>query len=98
MVLPIQAFLFVVILIITAVLTAVGIQLFFTLKEFRQAAEKINKILQSAQGVSTSVSETVTGIIKKFAEFSFAEVTYNLVRKLAGKGKGKNRRGVEKDG
>lgn len=59
---PTQILLFTVVTVLTALLVAVGIQVFFILREARKALNKVNKILEDASLVSSSVSKPVIGI------------------------------------
>lgn len=57
-----QALLFGVVTVLTLLLVAVGIQVFFILREVRQALDKINKILDDASFVSGAVAKPVAGL------------------------------------
>lgn len=59
---PTQILLFTVVTVLTALLVAVGIQVFFVLREVKRSVEKINKILEEASVVASSVSKPVIGI------------------------------------
>lgn len=63
-----QILLVVVIVVLSILLTAVGIQVFLILKEVRESIRRVNKILDDAGEVSgaitkpiSSLSETITG-------------------------------------
>lgn len=57
-----QVLIIVVVTILAIILAAVGIQIFFILKEVRRSVEKVNKMLDDATVVSGSVAQGVTGI------------------------------------
>lgn len=54
--------LFGVVTVLTVLLVAVGIQVFFILRDLKKALEKINKILEDASFVSQALSRPVAGI------------------------------------
>jgi len=62
MVEPAQALLIVVVVVLTAILVAVGIQVYFILKEVRQSVKKVNKILDSAQDISESLARPINSL------------------------------------
>jgi hypothetical protein len=57
-----QLLLFLVISVLTAILTACGIQIYYVLKELRESVKKVNKILDDAGIVSSSVAKPIAGI------------------------------------
>lgn len=59
---PAQILLTVVVIVLTIVLVAVGIQVFLILKEVRQSVQKMNKILDDAQEVSHSVAKPISSL------------------------------------
>jgi hypothetical protein len=59
---PIQITIIVVVLALTILIVALGIQVFYILKEMRVSAQKVNKMLDDAGKVSGTVSEGVTGM------------------------------------
>lgn len=59
---PTQILLIVVITILTIVLTIIGIQFFFILKEVRKSFQKVNKMLDDGTLISSAFAKSVTGI------------------------------------
>lgn len=59
---PTQILLIVVITILTIVLTIIGIQFFFILKEIRKSIQKMNRMLDDGTLVSGAVAKSVTGV------------------------------------
>lgn len=57
-----QIILVVAIAILTTILALVGVEVFLIFREARQAAKKLNKILDNAVGVSESVSRQITNL------------------------------------
>lgn len=57
-----QVLLFSVVTILTALLVAVGIQVFFILRELKNALYRVNKILDDASFVSGAVARPVAGL------------------------------------
>jgi len=58
---PAQILLFVVIIILTTVFTASGIQVYYILKELRQTANKMNRIIEEAGLVVSSIAKPIAG-------------------------------------
>lgn len=59
---PTQILLFSVVTVLTVLLVAVGFQVFRILAEAKKALEKINRVLEDATFVSSSVAKPVAGI------------------------------------
>lgn len=59
---PTQILLFSVVTVLTILLVAVGVQVFFILREAKKALEKTNKILEDASFVSGAVAKPVAGL------------------------------------
>lgn len=70
-----QILLVVTVLVLTTILSIVGIEVFLILKEFRQSIRKINKILDDAGLISESVAKPISGLsdlasgLRSLAEF-----------------------------
>lgn len=58
---PTQILLIVVITLLTIVLTIIGVQFFFILKDVRKSVQKINKILEDSGLVSGVMAKSITG-------------------------------------
>ncbi|RJR25888.1 hypothetical protein C4578_00640 [Candidatus Microgenomates bacterium] len=57
-----QALLFLVVTVLTTLLAIAGVQVIHILKEFRQTAAKLNKIVDDCQLISSSVAKPVAGL------------------------------------
>ncbi len=58
---PVRILLFIVITLLTGLLVVVGVQAFFILREFKNALGKLNKILEDAHSISSSVARPIVG-------------------------------------
>jgi preprotein translocase subunit YajC len=67
---PTQILLIVVVSILTVVLAIIGIQIFLILKEGRRSVEKVNKILDDAGTLSSSVTKPISSLFNSFGGFS----------------------------
>jgi len=57
-----QIVLIVVVVVLTAILVAIGIQVYLILKEVRQSVHKMNKILDDTQEISHSVAKPISSL------------------------------------
>lgn len=57
-----QILLTIVVLVLTTLLTIVGVEVFLILREFRESIRKMNKILDDAGLISESVAKPISGI------------------------------------
>lgn len=67
---PAQLLLIIVVTTLTVLLTVVGIQVFFILKEIRRSVEKINKILDDAGTISESVAKPISSLSSSISGLS----------------------------
>jgi hypothetical protein len=65
-----QILLIVVITTLTILLTAIGLQVFFILREVRRSIEKMNKILDDAGRVSESIAKPIASITGSLGSLS----------------------------
>lgn len=82
----VQVVLLIVIILLTALLIAVGVQVFFILKELRKTVKKANKILENTETITSSVSEPmsfVTGLL-------FSAKSLDIIKKILGSKKKKD--------
>ena len=82
----VQVVLLIVIILLTALLIAVGVQVFFILKEFRKTVKKANRILENTEAITTSVSEPMsflTGLL-------FSSKSIDIIKKILGSKKKKD--------
>lgn len=70
MITPIQILLIVVVVTLTVILSVIGIQVFFILKEFRESMKKTNKILDDAGEISESISKPISALSNSIVGFS----------------------------
>ena len=82
----VQVVLLIVIILLTALLIAVGIQVFFILKEFRKTVKKANRILENTEAITTSVSEPMTFL----SSVLFSTKAISIVKKILGSKKEKD--------
>ena len=75
----IQVLLSVVILSLTVLLTAAGIQVFLILHEARQALKRINSILQNTDTLSSASAKPITAVNEFFAEVKRHHLTITEV-------------------
>lgn len=74
----VQVVLLFVIVILTALLVAVGIQVFFVLKDLRTTISRANKILDNAESITESVSEPMSFI----SGLIFSTKSLNVLSKI----------------
>jgi len=67
---PTQILLIVVVSILTAILAAIGFQVFNILKESRRSMAKFNKILDDAGKVSEAITKSITSLSSSLERFS----------------------------
>ena len=67
---PAQILLVVVVIVLTALLTAIGIQVYLILKEAKKSVEKINKILDDTGTITESVAKPVSSLSSSLTNFS----------------------------
>jgi len=56
----VQAVLLIVIVLLTVLLTVLGVQVFFILREFRSTISKANRVLDNTEEITGSVSEPLS--------------------------------------
>ncbi|MFZ5365719.1 MAG: hypothetical protein ACOZBZ_00315 [Patescibacteria group bacterium] len=70
-----QILLIITVLVLTTILSIVGVEVFLILKEFRQSVRKMNKILDDTGIISESIAKPISGIsdlatgLRSLAEF-----------------------------
>lgn len=57
-----QILLIIIVTILTIILTIIGVQLIFILKEFRKSMNKVNRMLDDGSYISSTVVKSVSGI------------------------------------
>jgi hypothetical protein len=58
----VQLILLVVIILLTLILVVLGVQVFFILQEVRKTVRKTNTLLDSAQSITNSLSQPMSGL------------------------------------
>jgi len=56
-----QILLIIVVMVLTAILTLVGVEVFFILRELRQTVKKTNKILDDSGLITESIAKPIAG-------------------------------------
>ncbi len=85
-----QLVLTIVIITLTALLTLIGIQVFFIFKELRESMKKINKILDDAGIISESVSKPISNLSGFLAGLKGGLKIFEVFEKKKPKEKEKN--------
>lgn len=67
---PTQILLIIVVSVLTAVLTVIGIQIFLILKEGRRSVEKVNKMLDDAGTISSAITKPIASLSNSISGFS----------------------------
>lgn len=76
---PVQAVLLFVIVLLTILFVVLGIQIFFILKDFRQVMTRANRILDSIEAISESISEPVVTLSNMFGSASSLGVVAKVI-------------------
>lgn len=80
-----QIALFIVIIILTILLLALGIQVFFILREFRKTVFKANKVLDNTNVITESVSAPISSLSGIAAGIKTAAPLISLFKKIFSK-------------
>lgn len=83
-----QVLLIIVVTTLSIILAAIGIQIFFILKELRKSVEKVNKMLDDGTYVSGTVVSGVSGISGVLAGVKTGLSFLNFFKKERGKENG----------
>jgi len=67
---PTQILLIIVVSVLSAVLAVIGIQVFLILKEGKRSIEKMNKILDDAVTISSSVAKPIASLSSSLSNLS----------------------------
>lgn len=90
-----QILLIIVVMVLTAILTLVGVEVFFVLREFRQTIKKTNKILDDSGLITESIAKPIAG----FSGFlTGLKDSANIVKLLADRFGGDNEEKITKKG
>lgn len=85
-----QAVLLLVIVILTALLIVLGIQVFFILRELRQTVSKANKVLDDTGVITESVSGPITTISALVTGVKAGSIITRLLKKKSGAASSRN--------
>ena len=80
---PAQIILFLVIIVLTTLLVALGIQVFFILRELRRAVSKTNKILEDAGIITESVSTPLATLSSLMMGIKTGVSVANLLKRVS---------------
>lgn len=86
-----QVTLFIVIIVLAILLIALGVQVFFILREFRKTVVKANKVLDDTEVITHSVSGPVSSISGIAEGIKTVIPVVNLIKKLFSKEKEKKK-------
>lgn len=79
----IQLFLTFILILSTIFLIAVGVQLFFALREFRKTLSRIDTILNNVESASHELEFGISGVVQFFDAFKSLLKTLELINLLA---------------
>jgi uncharacterized membrane protein len=77
-----QVILVIVIILLTVLLMALGIQVFFILREFRKTVLKTNKVLDNTNVITQSVSTPISSLSSIAAGIKTGATFINLFKKI----------------
>ena len=80
---PAQIVLFLVIIVLTTLLVALGIQVFFILRDLRKAVSKANKILEDTGIITESVSTPLATLSSLMMGVKTGVSVVNLLKKVS---------------
>lgn len=87
-----QVVLFIVIVVLTILLLALGIQVFFILKEFRKTVSKANKVLDNTNVITGSVSNPISSLSSIAAGIKTGASFINIFKKILATDKDERRK------
>lgn len=77
-----QVVLFIVIIILAVLLLALGVQVFFILREFRKTVSKANKVLDNTSVITQSVSAPISSLSSIATGIKTGATFINLFKKI----------------
>ena len=77
-----QIILIVVIILLTVLLFALGVQVFFILREFKKTVSKANKVLDNTNVITQSVSTPISSLSSIAAGIKTGATFINLFKKI----------------
>jgi hypothetical protein len=79
---PAQIIIFIVVIALTSLLLFLGVQAFYVLREFRQTLVKTNKILDTANEITESISNPVSAFSSVISGVKTGSVIASLFKKM----------------
>lgn len=83
-----QIALFVVIIVLAILFVALGVQVFFILREFRKTVSKANKVLDNTNVITESVSAPMSSLSSLASGIRTVGPIFNFFKKIISKDKG----------
>lgn len=93
-----QIILIIVIILLTILLFALGIQVFFILKEFRKTVFKANKVLDNTNVITHSVSAPISSLSSIATGIKTGATFINLFKKILSNDEGGKRKKEGRNG
>ena len=87
-----QIILIIVIILLTILLFALGIQVFFILKEFKKTVSKANKVLDNTNVITHSVSAPISSLSSIATGIKTGATFINLFKKILSDDDGKRKK------
>lgn len=91
-----QIALFIVIIVLAILLLALGVQVFFILKEFRKTVSKANKVLDNTNVITQSVSTPLSSLSGLAACVKSGTSVVSFIKKLISKDEDEEKKDREK--
>lgn len=88
-----QIILIIVIILLTVLLLALGIQVFFILRDFRKTVSKANKVLDNTNVITQSVSAPISSLSGIAAGIKTGATFLNLFKKILASDKKEKKKG-----
>ena len=82
---PVQIVLLIVIILLTLLLLALGVQVFFVLRELRQTINRATKVLENTETITESVSEPMSFLSNIFLSSKSLSTIAKVLKKIRDK-------------
>ena len=93
---PAQTAIFLVIIVLTVLLVALGIQVFFILRDLRKTVSKANKVLDDTEVITHSVSSSISSLSSITTGIKTGAAFINLFKKILTNDKAENKKNKER--
>lgn len=80
-----QVILIIVIILLTVILVALGVQVFFILREFKKTVSKANKVLDNTNVITQSVSSPISSLAQIASGMKTGATFINIFKKIISK-------------